>query len=87
MQPSKLQGYDYRIVEQLFDTAAQIRCDCPTENAQDVLKDHHKWCGVKVVKPGRRVRTTKDLEEPNELFRDDTIPRPPGKPRPSKSHF
>ncbi|GJY83191.1 hypothetical protein Tco_0496567 [Tanacetum coccineum] len=53
----------------------------------DVLKDHHKWRGVKVVKPGRRVRTTEDLEEPNELFRDDTIPRPPGKPRPSKSHF
>ncbi|GJW01578.1 hypothetical protein Tco_1556829 [Tanacetum coccineum] len=53
--------------------------------AWDVLKGHHKWCGVKVVVPGRRVRTAEDIEEPNELFRDDTIPRPPGKPRPSKS--
>nr|GEU46496.1 hypothetical protein [Tanacetum cinerariifolium] len=33
----------------------------------------------KAVVPRRRVHTTKDIEEPNELFRDNTIPRPPGK--------
>ncbi|GJS19659.1 RNA-directed DNA polymerase, eukaryota, reverse transcriptase zinc-binding domain protein [Tanacetum coccineum] len=36
--------------------------------AWDVLKNHHKWRGVKVVVPGRRVRTVEDIEEPNELF-------------------
>ncbi|GJZ88894.1 hypothetical protein Tco_0660676 [Tanacetum coccineum] len=51
----------------------------------DVLKDHRKWRGVKAVRPERRVRTTEDLEEPNELVLDDTIPPPLGKPRPSKS--
>ncbi|GKF09419.1 hypothetical protein Tco_0043643, partial [Tanacetum coccineum] len=50
----------------------------------DVLKNHHKWRGVKAVVPGRRVRTAEDIEEPNELFRGDTIPHPPGKPMPSK---
>nr|GEW38202.1 hypothetical protein [Tanacetum cinerariifolium] len=54
-------------------------------DAWNVLKDHYKWRGVKPVRPRRRVHTTEDLEEPNELFRDDTIPRPPRKPRPSKS--
>ncbi|GJY16300.1 hypothetical protein Tco_0386722 [Tanacetum coccineum] len=54
-------------------------------SAWDVLKNHHKWRGVKAVVPGRRVRTAEDIEEPNELFRGDTIPRPPGKPRPTKS--
>ncbi|GJU03833.1 hypothetical protein Tco_1114171 [Tanacetum coccineum] len=38
---------------------------------------HHKWHGVKAVRPGRHVRTAEDLKEPNELFRDDTISRPP----------
>nr|GEV37482.1 hypothetical protein [Tanacetum cinerariifolium] len=46
---------------------------------------HNKWCGVKSVGPGRRVCTVWDLEESNELFQDDTILRPPGKLRPSKS--
>ncbi|GJY11502.1 probable phospholipase A2 homolog 1 [Tanacetum coccineum] len=32
-----------------------------------------------------RVGTAEDIEESNELFRGDTIPRPPGKPRPTKS--
>ncbi|GKD53217.1 hypothetical protein Tco_1286604 [Tanacetum coccineum] len=54
-------------------------------NAWDVLKDHHKWRGVKVVVPGRRVRTAEDIEDPNELFRDDTIPRSLGNPMPTKS--
>ncbi|GJU74463.1 hypothetical protein Tco_1265868 [Tanacetum coccineum] len=53
--------------------------------ACDVLKDHHKWRCVKVVVPGRRVRKAEDIEDPNELFRDDTIPRPPDKSRPTKS--
>ncbi|GKF35087.1 hypothetical protein Tco_0108287, partial [Tanacetum coccineum] len=48
------------------------------------VENHHKWRGVKAVVPGRRVRTAEDIEEPNELFRGDAIPRPPGKPRPSK---
>ncbi|GJT35648.1 hypothetical protein Tco_0926067 [Tanacetum coccineum] len=37
------------------------------------------------IVPERRVRTAEDFEEPNELCRGDTVPRPPGKPRPSKS--
>ncbi|GKC07043.1 hypothetical protein Tco_0998653, partial [Tanacetum coccineum] len=37
------------------------------------------------VVPGRRVRTAEDIEDTNELFRDDTIPRHPGKPKPTKS--
>ncbi|GKA96846.1 hypothetical protein Tco_0818941 [Tanacetum coccineum] len=49
------------------------------------LKDHHKWRGAKAVVPGRRLRTADDVKEPNELSQDDTIPRPSGKPRPSKS--
>ncbi|GKG07480.1 hypothetical protein Tco_0330449, partial [Tanacetum coccineum] len=53
--------------------------------AWDVLKNHHKWRGVKAVVLERRVRTIKDNEEPNELFRGDIIPRPPIKPNPSKS--
>ncbi|GKD77843.1 hypothetical protein Tco_1340464 [Tanacetum coccineum] len=53
--------------------------------AWDVLKNHHKWHGVKAVVPERCVRTVEDIEEPNELFRGVTIPRPPCKPRPSKS--
>ncbi|GJZ65189.1 hypothetical protein Tco_0621885, partial [Tanacetum coccineum] len=53
--------------------------------AWDVLKKHHKWCGVKFVVPERRVGTAEDIEESNELFRGDTIPRPPGKLRPTKS--
>ncbi|GJW40799.1 heteroglycan glucosidase 1 [Tanacetum coccineum] len=53
--------------------------------AWDVLKNHHKWRGIKAVVPGRRVRTAEYIEKSNELFRGDTIPRPPGKPRPSKS--
>ncbi|GKC54405.1 hypothetical protein Tco_1077150 [Tanacetum coccineum] len=53
--------------------------------AWDVLKNHHKWRGVKSVVPGRRVCTAKDIEEPNELFRGDTIPRLPDKSRPTKS--
>ncbi|GJT79245.1 hypothetical protein Tco_1376257 [Tanacetum coccineum] len=53
--------------------------------AWDVLKDHHKWRGAKVVVPGRRIRTDDDIEESNELFQNDTIPRPPGKLSPSKS--
>ncbi|GKE68837.1 hypothetical protein Tco_1526909, partial [Tanacetum coccineum] len=32
------------------------------------------------VLPGRHVRTGEDIEDPNELFRDDIIPRPPSKP-------
>ncbi|GJR89409.1 hypothetical protein Tco_0213420 [Tanacetum coccineum] len=43
-------------------------------DALDVLKDHQKWRGLKAVRPGRRVRTIEELEEPNELFQDDTIP-------------
>nr|GEY88145.1 hypothetical protein [Tanacetum cinerariifolium] len=54
-------------------------------NAWDFLKDHHKWGSVKAVRLERCVRTAEYLEELNELFRDDTIPRPPGKPMPSKS--
>ncbi|GJR34653.1 hypothetical protein Tco_1210337 [Tanacetum coccineum] len=53
--------------------------------ALEVLKNHHKWRGVKAFAPGRRVRTAEDIEEPNELFRGHTIPRPPDKPRPNKS--
>ncbi|GJU59292.1 hypothetical protein Tco_1237058 [Tanacetum coccineum] len=51
----------------------------------DVLKEHHKWRDVKAVVPGIHVRTAEDIEELNELFRDDTIPHPLGKPRPRKS--
>ncbi|GJR57691.1 hypothetical protein Tco_1499853 [Tanacetum coccineum] len=39
----------------------------------------------KAVVPGRRIRTTKDIEESNELFRGDTIQRSPGKPKLSMS--
>ncbi|GJX82765.1 hypothetical protein Tco_0332246 [Tanacetum coccineum] len=46
---------------------------------------HHKWRGAKVVVLKRRICTTNDVEEPNELFRDDIIPRTPDKPRPYKS--
>ncbi|GJW11395.1 hypothetical protein Tco_1577222 [Tanacetum coccineum] len=53
--------------------------------AWDVLKNHRKWRGVKVVVLGRRIRTAEDIEEPNEQFRGDTIPRLPGKLRPTKS--
>ncbi|PWA69252.1 hypothetical protein CTI12_AA296500 [Artemisia annua] len=53
--------------------------------AWEVLNDHSKWRGVKTVKPERRVQGLDDIEEPNELFQDDAIPRPPGKPRPSKN--
>ncbi|GJZ68128.1 hypothetical protein Tco_0631368 [Tanacetum coccineum] len=54
-------------------------------NAWDVLKDHHKWRGVKAVVPGRRVCTNEDIEDPNELFREDTISRSLGNPMPTKS--
>nr|GEW63265.1 hypothetical protein [Tanacetum cinerariifolium] len=30
-----------------------------------------------LVVPGRRIRTDDDIEESNELFQNDTIPRPP----------
>nr|GEV23896.1 glutathione S-transferase T3-like [Tanacetum cinerariifolium] len=53
--------------------------------AWDMLKNHLKWCGVQVIVPERRVRTVEDIEDPNKLFQDDTIPRPFEKPRPSKS--
>ncbi|GJX24170.1 hypothetical protein Tco_0228615 [Tanacetum coccineum] len=36
--------------------------------AWDVLKDHYKWCGAKVVVLERRDHTDDDVEEPNELF-------------------
>ncbi|PWA93649.1 hypothetical protein CTI12_AA068560 [Artemisia annua] len=49
------------------------------------LEDHHKWRVAKAVQLGRRVRMADDVQEPNELFLDDTLPRPPGNPRPSKS--
>ncbi|GJS44208.1 RNA-directed DNA polymerase, eukaryota, reverse transcriptase zinc-binding domain protein [Tanacetum coccineum] len=51
----------------------------------DVLKNHRKWRGVKVVVLGRRIRTAEDIEEPNEQFRGDTIPHLPSKLRPTKS--
>ncbi|GJV08605.1 hypothetical protein Tco_1346261 [Tanacetum coccineum] len=53
--------------------------------AWDVLKNHHKWSGVKADVPKKHVRIAEDIEESNELFQDDTISRPYGKPRPSKS--
>ena len=43
-----------------------------------ILKDHHKWRSTKSVVPGRRVRMIDGIKELNELFWDDTIPRPPG---------
>ncbi|GKB10560.1 hypothetical protein Tco_0844483 [Tanacetum coccineum] len=45
----------------------------------EVLKDYNKWRRIKVIVPRRRVRTTEDIVEPNELFRDETIPRTPAR--------
>ncbi|GJR61227.1 hypothetical protein Tco_1503389 [Tanacetum coccineum] len=47
-------------------------------SAWDVLKNHHKRRGVKAIILGRSVRTADDIEEPDELFRGDTITRPLG---------
>ncbi|GJT95973.1 hypothetical protein Tco_1091491 [Tanacetum coccineum] len=41
---------------------------CAHYETWDVLKDHHKWGGAKVVVLGRRVHTDDDVEEPNKLF-------------------
>ncbi|GJV92492.1 hypothetical protein Tco_1540305 [Tanacetum coccineum] len=41
------------------------------------------WCQSRCS--GRHVCVAEDIKEPNELFRDDTLPRPPGKPMHSKS--
>ncbi|PWA54555.1 zinc finger, PARP-type [Artemisia annua] len=51
--------------------------------AWDVLKGHSKWRDTKAVVPGRRVRTVDDVEDQNELFRND--PQPLSKPRLSES--
>ncbi|GJS23969.1 hypothetical protein Tco_0452601 [Tanacetum coccineum] len=53
---------------------SDVKLKCKHGSAWGVLKDHHKWRGVKAVVPGRCVRTTEDIEDPN-----DTISRPPGK--------
>ena len=49
------------------------------------LEKSLKSCGAKAVLPGRCIRTVNDIEELNELFRNDPQPHPSDKPRPSKS--
>nr|GEY38237.1 hypothetical protein [Tanacetum cinerariifolium] len=78
------EGYDYKKVE-------NSTRDC--NEFTGIVEEHvHMGCvekslrrGVKAIVPERRARTAKDIEEPNELFQGDTIPRPLGKPRPTKS--
>nr|GEU44077.1 HAD-like domain-containing protein [Tanacetum cinerariifolium] len=53
--------------------------------AWEVLKGHSKWRDTKAFVPERRVRADDDVEDPNELFRNDPQPCPLDKPRLSKS--